>query len=230
MFAFGKFRLQPRSTLGEGGGGRCQLGLAWPLAQSLGGAEIVESVLSCLIFARIQHIEQLTFDPPFDPLACGLCSLGFHHPNRVRHQIADHRIDVPANIADLGELGCFHFHERRPCNLGKPPRDLGLPDSRRSDHQNILRRDFVPFGLGQLLATEAVAQRHRYRPLRRCLANHVPIQFGDNLARRERFDREGHLPSSYLARAKRTSATISFRRPAAVTASATEVVIPERES
>ena len=41
-------------------------------------------------------------------------------------------------IADLGKLGGFDLHKRRIRKTGEPTGDLGLADTGRADHQNIL--------------------------------------------------------------------------------------------
>ena len=61
-------------------------------------------------------------------------------------EVADHRLDVAPDVADLGELRRLDLDERRLRQLRQPPRDLGLADAGRADHQDVLRRDL----LGQL--------------------------------------------------------------------------------
>ena len=68
-------------------------------------------------------------------------------------QVADHRLDVAADVADLGELRRFDLDERRLRQPRQPPRDLGLADAGRADHQDVLRRDL----LGQLRAAASAA-------------------------------------------------------------------------
>ena len=88
-------------------------------------------------------------------------------------QVADDRVDVAADVADLGELGRLDLDERRVGEPREPARDLGLADAGRADHQDVLRRDLLAQRLGDLLAPPAVAQRDRdralgARPGRRC--------------------------------------------------------------
>ena len=106
-------------------------------------------------------------------------------------QVADHRFDVAADVADLGELRRFDLEERRLRELRQPPRDLGLADAGRADHQDVLRRDFFGHLRRQLLSAHAVAQRDRDGALGLVLADDVLVELGDDLPRRERFDGRG---------------------------------------
>ena len=98
-------------------------------------------------------------------------------------QVADDRVDVAADVADLGELGRLDLDERRVGEPRQPARDLGLADAGRADHQDVLRRDLLAQRLGDLLAAPAVAQRDRDRALGRVLADDVLVELGDDLLR-----------------------------------------------
>jgi hypothetical protein len=63
--------------------------------------------------------------------------------DRDLDQIADDRVDVAADVADLGELGRLDLDERRLGEPRQPARDLGLADAGRADHQDVLRRDLL---------------------------------------------------------------------------------------
>ena len=69
-----------------------------------------------------------------------------HHVDAELDQVAHHRLDVAADVADLGELRRLDLDERRLREPRQPARDLGLADAGRPDHQDVLRRDL----LGQL--------------------------------------------------------------------------------
>ena len=93
--------------------------------------------------------------------------------DRDLDEVADDRVDVPADVADLGELGRLDLDERRVGEPRQAARDLGLADAGRADHEDVLRRDLVAQRLVDLLAAPAVAQRDRDRALgaapgRRC--------------------------------------------------------------
>ena len=101
-------------------------------------------------------------------------------------QLLDDRVDVAADVADLGELGRLDLHERRVGELRQAARDLGLADAGRPDHQDVLRRDLLAQRLGHLHAAPAVAQRDGHRALGGVLADDVLVEFLDDLARGER--------------------------------------------
>ena len=100
-------------------------------------------------------------------------------------QVADDRLDVAPDVADLGELRGLDLDERRLGELRQPARDLGLSDAGRADHDDVLGRDLVAQLLRHLLAAPAVAQRDRDRALGLALADDVAVELRDDLARRE---------------------------------------------
>jgi len=110
-------------------------------------------------------------------------------------EIAHDGIDVLADIADLGELGCLDLDERRVGQPGQPARDLGLADSGGTDHQDVLGCDLGAQLLVHLLAPPAVAQRDGHRAFGRGLAHDVSIKLGDDLLWRHR---HGIRPSIQL--------------------------------
>ena len=70
-------------------------------------------------------------------------ALAFAHlRDRDLDEIADDLLDVAADIADLGKLGGFDLDERRAGQFRQPPRDLGLADAGRPDHQDVFRQHF----------------------------------------------------------------------------------------
>ena len=58
-------------------------------------------------------------------------------------QVADHRFDVAAVVADLGVLRRLDLDERRADELRQPAGDLGLADAGRADHDDVLGRDVL---------------------------------------------------------------------------------------
>ena len=114
-----------------------------------------------------------------------------HHIDRQLRQVAHHRLDVAADIADFSELRRLDLDERRLGQPREPPRNLGLADAGRPNHQNVLGHDV--FGeLGRkLLPAHAVAQRDGNRALRVLLADDVLVELGDDLTRRQRLDGGG---------------------------------------
>ena len=77
--------------------------------------------------------------------------------NRDFDEVADDLLDVAADIADLGELGRLDLDERRAGEFCEPPRDLGLADTGRPDHQYVLGQYFVAQVAGELQPPPAVA-------------------------------------------------------------------------
>ena len=58
-----------------------------------------------------------------------------------------------------------------------------LPTPVGPDHHDVLGRHFLPHVAFELLAPPAVADGHGHRPLRRVLADDVPIEFFHDLPR-----------------------------------------------
>ena len=106
--------------------------------------------------------------PPVAPSRAPPRALLAHHVHRQLDQIADHRLDVAPDVADLGELRRLDLDERRLRESRQPPRDLGLADAGRADHQDVLRRDLLGQLGRQLLTSHAVAQRNRHGALGLC--------------------------------------------------------------
>ena len=106
---------------------------------------------------REQQIEQ--------PLLCVLAGLGPHvlqpllphHVDCELHEVAHHRLDIAADVADLGELRGLHLDERGLREPRQAARDLGLAHAGGPDHQDVLRRDFFGQLGGQFLPSRAVA-------------------------------------------------------------------------
>ena len=60
------------------------------------------------------------------------------HVDGVFDQIADDLLDIAADIADFGEFGRFDLDKGRFGEPGQAPRDFGLADAGRADHQDVL--------------------------------------------------------------------------------------------
>ena len=175
-----------------------------PLAQLLAGA------LDRVGGLRLRRHEQ--FQQPFLGAFLGAVAdlfqpLRADHLDGDVHQVADHRLDVAPDVADLGELAGLDLEEGRVGQPGQPPRDLGLAHAGGADHENVLRHHLLGHLRLQPLAADAVAQRDGDGPLGVVLADDVLVQLADDLARSELvqrgrlFDRLGrkindHQPSS----------------------------------
>ena len=112
-----------------------------------------------------------------------------HHVHGQLHQVAHHRFDVAADVADLGELRRLDLDERRLRQPRQPPGDLGLADAGRADHQDVLRRHLLGDVGRQPLPAHAVAQRDGHGALGLGLADDELVELGDDLPRRQRADR-----------------------------------------
>ena len=64
-----------------------------------------------------------------------------------------------------------------------------LPDAGRTDHQDVLRRDFFGEFWRQLLPAHPVTQRDGHGALGLGLTDDVLVELGDDLARGERLGR-----------------------------------------
>ena len=98
------------------------------------------------------------------------------------HQVANDGFHVTADITDLGELGGLHFYERR---IGQPcqtPGNLGFADPGRTNHQDVLGRDFTAQRFIHLLPAPAVAQGNGDGAFGIVLAYDVFVQLLDNFA------------------------------------------------
>ena len=100
--------------------------------------------------------------------------------DRDLDQVADDLLDVAADIADLGEFGGLDLDERRAGELRQPPRDLGLADAGRPDHQDVFRQHFLAQQAGELQPPPAVAQRDGDRALGVGLADDEAVEFGND--------------------------------------------------
>ena len=165
-----------------------QLAFAQALAEQLTGVGIaaLHRLFGKAYRARWwqQGVEDAFFGGVFGAVAHLVHLLLAQHLQRRVGQIADDRFDVTADIADLGELGSFHFQERRVGQLGQAAGNFGLADAGGADHQNVLRGDFTAQLGGQLHAPPAVAQGDGHGALGVVLADDVAVEFVDDLAGR----------------------------------------------
>ena len=177
--------------------------------------------LVVVVGRRRQGRQQQIEHPLFSRLARLLADLG--HPLLADHvdgelgEIAHHRLDVAADITDLGVLRRLDLDEGRLREPGQAARNLGLADAGRPDHQDVLGRDFLGQLRRELLAPRAVAQRNRHRALRPALPDDVLVELGDNLARGQRFHSrgrrfrqvDGHVPAGKLFHKFRSELSVS---------------------
>ena len=150
---------------------RSSVGSSSPAGRRQRRQQQVEQALLGVLPGLLAHLDQ--------PLLA-------HHVHGQLGEVAHHRLDVAADVADLGELRRLHLEERRVRQPRQPPRDLGLADAGRPDHEDVLRRHLLGQLRRQLLAPQAVAQRDRDGALGASLADDVLVQLRDDLTRGER--------------------------------------------
>ena len=109
------------------------------------------------------------------------CILANHLHGDV-HEVADNTVDFATDVADLRELSGLDLDEGRFRELRQSPGNLGLADTRRPDHENVLGRNLASERLADLGSAPAVPQRDRDRALGLALADDVLVEFLDDLA------------------------------------------------
>src|SRR5215216_4858161 len=91
-------------------------------------------------------------------------------------QLADHALDVAADIADLGKFRGFDLYERGIGYPGKAAGDLSLADTSRSDHQDIFGKHILRDLVRKLLPSNAIAQGDRHGLFCGRLTDDVPVK------------------------------------------------------
>ena len=142
---------------------------------------------------RQQQVEQALLGPRAGAVADLERLLVAHHLHGDLGQVAHDRFDVAPDVADLGELGRLDLEERRIREPREAPRDLGLSDARRTDHQDVLRQDLARHLGVELLPPPPVAQRDGDGLLGFLLADDELVELRDDLARRERRGRAARV-------------------------------------
>ena len=135
--------------------------------------------------ARQQELEEPLLGRLRGLLGDDLGHLALDHVDRQLGQVADHRLDVAPDVADLRVLRGLDLQERRLGQPREPAGDLRLPHAGRADHDDVLRRHLVPQLRRQVLAPPPVAERDRDRALRPALADDVAVELDDDLGGRE---------------------------------------------
>ena len=111
--------------------------------------------------------------------------LGANHVDGHIDQISNHRLHVPPHVTDLGVLRRLHLHERGTRQTGKATRNLGLPDPRGTDQDEVVREDLFPKLFLHSLPAPAVSEGDGDGLLGFVLTHDVLIQLGNDLARCE---------------------------------------------
>jgi hypothetical protein len=118
------------------------------------------------------------FRPRLHILAFLLANEGNADLDEVAHDL----LDVAANVANLGEFGCFNLEERRAGKLGQAPGNLSLADASGAYHQDVFRQHFFSQFIVELLAPPTIAQSDRDRALGVALANDETVKLGNDFA------------------------------------------------
>ena len=100
-------------------------------------------------------------------------------PDCFLGQITGDLLDVAANIAHFGELGCLNLDERRVSKLCQTAADFRLAATGGSDHQYILWCNFVAKIGSEPLTSPAVTKGDRDRALGVGLADDMLVESRD---------------------------------------------------
>ena len=141
-----------------------------------------------------EGIEHAAFGPGARDLLDVLALALAHDGDRVLDQVPHDLLDVPADVADLGELRGLDLGEGRADERRDATRDLRLAHTRRADEQDVLRQDlFAHLGV-ELHAAPAIADGHGHGALGVALSDDVAIEsLDDRLGRQFGFG-ELHRP------------------------------------
>ena len=112
-------------------------------------------------------------------------AFGANHVDGAFDEIAHHGLDVAADVSDLGELRCFDLDEWRPRQLREASRNLGFPHTSRTDEDDVVRRNFLADGLRRALPAPPVPQCDSDQFFCVRLADDIPVQLCNDVARRE---------------------------------------------
>ena len=132
---------------------------------------------------RQQQVEQALFGVQLGLVGNVFELLLAHHVDGDLHQVANHRLDVASDVADLGKLRGFDLQERRVRELGQAAGDLGFAHAGGAHHDDVLGNDFFRQLRRQLLAAHAIAQRDGDGALGVVLADDVLVELAHDLAR-----------------------------------------------
>ena len=108
-----------------------------------------------------------------------------HEADRRLDKIAHDLIDVAADIANLGELRRLDLEEGRIGELSEPPRNFGLADAGRADHEDIFRKNLLRISPSSCWRRQRLRSAWRPRACSAC-ADDIAVQFGDDF-RGEKF-------------------------------------------
>ncbi len=165
-----------------------EIALAQLLAELLPGAARPKPVLARRLAGadscrRQQHVQHAVLGGIHGAVADDAHGFLAGVLDRRLGQVANDGVHVAADVADFGELGRLDLDEGRMGEPRQAPRDFGLADAGRADHQDVLRRDFGAQRLGDLDAAPAVAQGDRHGALGARLADDMLVELGNDFRR-----------------------------------------------
>ncbi len=146
---------------------------------------IVACISGVFVFGATgeEEVEELVFGgfAGFDLNGSGF--FFFEHFDGEFGEVADHGLDIAADVADFGKLGGFDFEEGSLGEFGESSCDLGFTDAGGTDHQDIFGSDLVAEFGADLLSAPTVAECDGNGAFGGILSDDVAVEFADDLAR-----------------------------------------------
>src|SRR5690606_18605559 len=100
-------------------------------------------------------------------------------------QVAYDLLYVAADITNFGKLGGLNLDKGSSSQLGKAARYLGLANTGRTDHQDVLRHDLFAQARRELLPAPAITHGDGNGALGVVLPNDVAVEFRNGFAGRK---------------------------------------------
>ena len=116
-------------------------------------------------------------------LAMAAALFFLHKADGFFGKVADHGLDVAADVADFGVLGRFDLDEGSAGEGRDAAGDLCLADTGRPDEENVLRAHLFRHFRREAAGTPAVSEGDGYRSLRIALPDDVLVQIFHDFSR-----------------------------------------------
>ncbi len=172
----------------EGGAALLDVDLDHAVVQFAGAqflAQLFARAVGAFRRLRLRRHEQI--EQPFLGVALGafgdfIEALFANHVDGNIDQVANHGLDVAADVTDFGEFTGLHFEKRRIGELRETTRQLRFADAGGPDHEDVFGHHlFGHFGF-EFLAADAIAERDGDGLLGVGLADDVLVEFDANFA------------------------------------------------